>query len=227
MLIEVEDVGDRRALPELTAPARRWGAKNFDDWDELVNVIYDGYARAKEMPPFTGDPSQPPMYIVEVPEDQRNEFRAKRLSSDWIESMMIVYSPPAPRFTVTIAADLACKHCAQIVRDLPELNKLGIRVRVMAFPLAGPNSEVGRKTANVWCAADPRSALNEAVRNEVVEPATCAKPVVHLQYATAKQLGFIGSPTIVSESGEIIGGYLTPEEMLSQLEALQDTKKQQ
>lgn len=220
LVVDLEDV-DPSALPPMTAPVRRWGAKNFDSWDSLINMIYDGYAQARQpRPSRVVDASQPAESIADVPETEWAQFRAKRLRGEWIEEKMIVFSPAVTRYTVTIFADIACEHCRQIMRDIDELSRLGVRVRFLAFPLRGPNSDVGRRMADVWCAADPKGALRRAIFNEPLAHAKCDKAVVPLQYALARQLGFIGSPTIVTETGEVIGGYLTPMEMVSRLDAL-------
>jgi thiol:disulfide interchange protein DsbC len=80
--------------------------------------------------------------------------------------------------------------------------------------------------SNVWCAS-PKArpeALRRAMLGELVPASDCSSETVVYQYALAKRLGLIGSPNIITDDGEIIGGYLTPDQLLERLQATGPTK---
>jgi hypothetical protein len=215
--VELEDA-DPEQLSPMTPPAKRWGAKNFTAADNLANNIYDDYAQfRKPRTPRSADPSAPKEFISDVPPAEWAKFRAKRLQG-WVESTAITFEPKEVRHTINVFADISCEHCQQMEKDLEQLSNLGIRVRFFAYPLAGPNSTIGRKMADVWCAPDPQSSLRLALLDQSVPSAKCSKPVVPFHFALARQLELAGSPAVLDENGNVIGGYLQPNALLRMLE---------
>ena len=78
------------------------------------------------------------------------------------ESDMLVFSPKNPLYTITVFTDVDCQYCRKLHSDMPELNKLGVRVRYLFFPRTGPNTESWRKAEVVWCSVDRNDALTRA-----------------------------------------------------------------
>jgi hypothetical protein len=217
LAVELEGAAPEQ-LPQMTPPAKPWGAKDFTAADNLARNVYEEYAQyRKPRPAHVPDPSAPKELISDVPPEEWNRFRARRLEG-WPEESAITFEPAVLRHTITVFADVTCEHCVQIAKDLDELNKRGIRVRFLAYPLAGPNTPVGRRMEDIWCASDPKSAFKSAMLNEPIAPAHCSKPIVPFHYALARQLGLPGSPAILNERGELIGGYLPPDELQRALE---------
>jgi len=212
--LELEGI-EAAALPAMTAPERRWGAKDFRADDNLTNNIYDVYSslRKGQSASAVADQSAPKEFIGDVPQAEWAQFRAERVRGV-PEQGMIVFASTAPKHTVTIFADITCEHCEALVRDMDELNRLGVRVQLLAYPLSGPNSDTGKKMADVWCAADPKEAFRRAVQKQPISPAKCEQPIVALDYALARQLGIVGSPGIISEDGRVTG-YLPPKELVA------------
>jgi thiol:disulfide interchange protein DsbC len=98
-------------------------------------------------------------------------------------------------------------------------NKEGIAVDYLAWPREGVTTTSGRPTptytemVSVWCAADRGKAFTEAKEGHTPKPVTCTNPVKS-QFDLGMKLGVTGTPTIITEDGTVIGGYLTPEQML-------------
>jgi thiol:disulfide interchange protein DsbC len=130
---------------------------------------------------------------------------------------MIIFEPESVKHTITVFADSACKHCRQIMLDVPALNSAGVRVRFLAYPLSGPYSAEGRKMAHVWCTPDRRTAFTRLMTQQPVAPRSCEPDFVLYHYALAKKLGLSGTPAIIGEDGEIIGGYRTSDQLLAEL----------
>ena len=133
------------------------------------------------------------------------------------EANMVVFEPDAVKHTVTVFTDVDCGYCARLHRQMADYNRLGIRIRYTAFPRAGVGSNTWDKMVSVWCASDQHKAMTDAKAGIEIAVARCDNPVRD-QYETGKAIGVTGTPAIVLESGELIPGYVPPEELLSRLD---------
>jgi thiol:disulfide interchange protein DsbC len=140
--------------------------------------------------------------LAKVPADQR-----------------IVFAPPHPKYRVTVFTDVTCPYCRVLHEHMAAFNKEGIAVDYLAWPREGVTTTSGRPTptytemVSVWCAADRGKAFTEAKEGHTPKPVTCTNPVKS-QFDLGMKLGVTGTPTIITEDGTVIGGYLTPEQML-------------
>ena len=146
--------------------------------------------------------------------ERRNQARAKVLAS-MREDQMIIFSPERPTATVTVFTDVDCGYCRQFHSHVAELNKLGVKVRYVPFPRTGPGTESWAKAESVWCAADRKDALTRAKKGETVKSKKCGDAVLKMGYQTGEDFGLDGTPAIYTQSGEYIGGYLTPEQLIA------------
>jgi thiol:disulfide interchange protein DsbC len=121
------------------------------------------------------------------------------------------------KHTITVFTDVECIYCRKLHSEIEELNRLGVRVRYLAYPRTGPGTEDWRKMETVWCAKDRKTAITQAKLGKPVSAPSCAAPVKK-QYELGEQLGVRGTPAILTMSGEYIGGYLPPAQILQQLE---------
>ena len=128
----------------------------------------------------------------------------------------LVLAPAGPGgHVLTGFTDIDCTYCRRLHQEMAELNRLGIRVRYLMFPRGGPDSDSWRQAEAVWCSTDRRDALTRAKRGETIKAGRCKTPVAG-HYELGQQLGIRGTPGIISDSGEYIGGYL-PAAQLAQL----------
>lgn len=134
------------------------------------------------------------------------------------ESEMIVFAPPPElaRTSITVFTDIDCSYCRKLHQEVPELNRLGIAVRYLAYPRAGIGSESYNKAVSAWCADNPQLALTKAKAGQAIEQATCANPVAS-QYALGDAFGVTGTPAIVYENGTLQSGYLPADQMAIRL----------
>jgi thiol:disulfide interchange protein DsbC len=133
----------------------------------------------------------------------------------------IVFGPKGPvRHTITIFTDVDCGYCRKLHGEMAEYNKLGIRVRYAAYPRSGPGTESWTKMESVWCATDRRDALTRAKQGETPKPMKCSSNIVANQFKLGEKLGVNGTPAIMTEDGDYIGGYLPPEKLIAHLEEL-------
>jgi thiol:disulfide interchange protein DsbC len=130
---------------------------------------------------------------------------------------MIIFKAADLKHQVTIFTDVDCGYCAKLHRQMAEYNDLGIEIRYLAFPRAGIGSKSYHTTVSVWCSDDPRQAIGLAKARRPVASKTCPNPVER-HFETGRMLGVNGTPTIITQDGTIIPGYVPPEQMFQQLE---------
>ncbi|ORT50533.1 thiol:disulfide interchange protein [Vibrio sp. qd031] len=136
---------------------------------------------------------------------------------------MIEYKAEDEKHVVTVFTDITCGYCTKLHRNMKEYNDLGITVRYLAFPRAGDTSDVGTAMANIWCATDPKQAMNQSkLRSEFISETEVkdkdCRAMVSEQYQLGRTIGVNGTPAIYTESGINIGGYLDPDVMLNRLQ---------
>ena len=154
--------------------------------------------------------------------ERRSAARAKALAAA-AEDQMIVFSPANPKMTVTVFTDIDCGFCRRFHSQIAEINKAGVRVRYMMFPRTGPGTESWRKAEAVWCAKDRREALTRAKRGEEVKSKSCAEAAsLKSQWAFGEDLGVEGTPAIFTQTGDYVGGFMTPDQLV---QAVQETQK--
>jgi hypothetical protein len=201
---------DWLTLPAMTAMQPEAVKSNM--WASIDDEIYMNYTAARAQP---REPEQAhsPLSLADMTTIRKNEIARRS------EEEMIVFEPAKAEHTVTVFMDVDCKHCAQLYKDMKQVNDLGIRVRLLGYPQTGPDTPSWNKTESIWCASDRRGALGKVFNKEPLPPASCGTEAVIWHYALAKQLGIVGSPIILDDRGEIVGGYDTPQHLLQALNA--------
>ncbi|BFU59500.1 MULTISPECIES: bifunctional protein-disulfide isomerase/oxidoreductase DsbC [Rodentibacter] len=172
--------------------------------------------------------------IIYVTEDGKYAFQGKlyeltdkgpvdvagKLLMDKLNSYkneMIVYPAKNEKHVVTVFMDITCHYCHLLHKQLKEYNDLGITVRYLAFPRGGMKTETAKQMEAIWTAKDPVFALNEAEKGNL--PKEVKTPsMVKKHYELGIQFGVNGTPSIITSSGELIGGYLKPADLLAALE---------
>jgi len=158
-----------------------------------------------------------PTGFVNATEKARTGER-KALLDSLDESQMIVFAPPQEKLkaTITVFTDIDCGYCRKLHQEVPELNRLGIAVRYLAYPRAGAGSVSWNKAISSWCADNPKIALTKAKRGEEIGEATCDNPVA-AHYELGGAFGVTGTPAVVLEDGQLQPGYLPAADMARRL----------
>jgi thiol:disulfide interchange protein DsbC len=134
------------------------------------------------------------------------------------EASMIIYEPDGEvKHTITTFTDIDCPYCRKMHREMPLLNRMGIRVRYMLFPRAGVASNSYQKAVSVWCAEDQQGELTKAKSGAIPEVRECEHPVRE-HMALARRLGLQGTPYTITDTGRAIGGYVPAPELLESLD---------
>jgi thiol:disulfide interchange protein DsbC len=170
---------------------------------------------------FIGDLYNVPNHS-NLTEAHRRVLREKLIDSI-PESRMVIFSPPDPKYTVTVFTDVDCAYCRELHRQIADYNRLGVRVRYIFYPRTGPNTESWHKAEQVWCSADRKSALTRAKLGQALDAKPCDDTPVAQEYALGRAIGLEGTPGIVASNGAMIGGYLPPQALVEQLAQQQAT----
>lgn len=128
---------------------------------------------------------------------------------------MVIFAAKQPKTHITVFTDTDCGYCQKLHSEVPELNRLGVEVRYVAFPRQGLESPAYKELVSVWCAKDRQAAMNLAKTRQEVPAAECDNPVAK-QYALGQMIGVNGTPAIVLANGKLIPGY-QPAAQLSKL----------
>ncbi|MFZ3202634.1 MAG: thioredoxin fold domain-containing protein [Pseudomonas sp.] len=119
---------------------------------------------------------------------------------------MVIFAAEQAKTHITVFTDTDCGYCQKLHSEVPELNRLGVEVRYVAFPRQGLQSPAYKELVSVWCAKDRQGAMNLAKTRQEVPAAECDNPVAK-QYALGQMIGVSGTPAIVLANGKLIPGY--------------------
>ena len=144
----------------------------------------------------------------------RNEARSGYLDQIAGESA-VVFAAEDSRHTVTVFTDIDCGFCRKLHQQMGAYNKLGISVRYLFFPRSGPATESWYKAESVWCAEDRNQALTQAKAGMPLPPAQCEDTPVARHYALVNELGLRGTPAIFTDSGDLLVGYRSPDDLIA------------
>jgi thiol:disulfide interchange protein DsbC len=153
--------------------------------------------------------------LENVSEEKRSAERKKTIE-DYQRKGVISYPADNEKARVSVFTDIDCPYCRKFHDSLSELNALGISVDYYAFPRGGPETSSWPKHEAVWCSDDPAASLSLAKNSMDISPISCDNPVAE-HYALGVLVGVTGTPSIVLDGGEMIGGLIPPEELAKAL----------
>jgi thiol:disulfide interchange protein DsbC len=157
----------------------------------------------------------------------RTSGRAKALAA-LDKEQLIVFRPKdkETKFVITAFTDIDCGYCRKLHSEIKQYNDLGIEVRYAAFPRSGLQTPSYFKAVSVWCAKDRNNAmtiakggakLEELEKLAQVENNKTCKDAIARQLNTAREVGVTGTPSLFTESGQIIPGYVPAERLIKML----------
>ncbi len=129
----------------------------------------------------------------------------------------IIYKAKNEKYKVTIFTDVSCPYCTKIHHAVPKFNDLGITVEYLAFPRAGIGSRTAKQMQNVWCAENRTVALDKAKLNDDFPSKSCEGNQVAQHYKLGEEIGIQATPTVVLSDGEVLPGYIKPNELIKYL----------
>ena len=133
------------------------------------------------------------------------------------QNEMVIFKAKNEKYTINVFTDVDCGVCRKLHKEVPELNKLGITVRYLAYPRAGIGSSSYDKLVSIWCADDQQLAMDNAKLKRQFSSKSCENPVA-TQYQMTQKLGLTGTPALILSDGELIAGYAQYDVLYKHLE---------
>ena len=168
------------------------------------------YATADVAHFLTGDMfAVVPGGFINIAEQEREIDRAKVMAGLNQEQQIIFDATEQPaKAVVTVFTDVDCYYCQKLHQEVPDLNRLGIEVRYMAYPRAGIGSESYKKIASAWCADDQQLAMTKLKNRQPIANNVCADNPVAEHFKLGHQLGVTGTPALITDQGRLMPGYM-------------------
>jgi thiol:disulfide interchange protein DsbC len=154
----------------------------------------------------------------DLTESAKAEVRRELLAKADSKSQ-ITFAPVETKYDLTVFTDIDCGYCRKLHAQIDEYNQQGIAIHYMAFPRAGIGSHSYEKAVSVWCASDQRSAMTQAKLGAEPDPAQCDNPI-EAQYQLGRELGVTGTPSLLTADGQMIPGYVPPEQLRARLDQM-------
>jgi thiol:disulfide interchange protein DsbC len=152
----------------------------------------------------------------DLTENKRRDQRLKMLATI-PESQMVIFGPQNAKHTITVFTDMDCAYCRKLHSQIADYNKLGIKVRYIAYPRSGPNTASWSKAEQVWCATDRQTALTDAKLGKTLTDKVCPDNPVAKEYELGQQFNLAGTPTLILGNGEMVPGYMPPPDLAQEL----------
>jgi len=124
----------------------------------------------------------------------------------------VVFKADDERYLVTVFTDIDCPYCAKLHNEMSAYNELGISIQYLMFPRAGPGTASFEKAVSMWCAEDNRQAMTDAKQRKPIESLVCENPISQ-QYTLGQTIGVRGTPALITDTGEMIPGFVPPKKL--------------
>lgn len=156
--------------------------------------------------------------IYEVTKDGVANVTHKALLAELnkLEPEMIIYPAKQQKYMVTVFSDITCHYCQKLHTQLKEYNDLGITVRYLAFPRAGLNDDVSKQMEAIWAVKDRQFAIDQAFKGNLPKERK-AVDLIRKHYELGVKFGVRGTPSMVTQDGTFLRGYLPPKDLLEVL----------
>jgi thiol:disulfide interchange protein DsbC len=131
---------------------------------------------------------------------------------------MITFSPSDYQHTVTIFTDIDCGYCRKFHQEIEGVMEEGIRVQYISFPRGGPESDSWYKAQKVWCSENRQQAITQAKQGKELLNDLCSSDPVQEHYNLGLKFNVRGTPTMLTDKGEIIVGYMSAARLRERLD---------
>ena len=139
------------------------------------------------------------------------------LDSELSEKDFITFAATDEKHVITVFTDVDCGYCRKFHGEIEDYNAQGITVNYVAFPRSGLESESYNKIVSAWCSIDPKGTLTALKEGRDPALKLCQDHPVEDHYLLGQRIGITGTPAIISSSGDLLPGYLSPMELLKKL----------
>ena len=156
--------------------------------------------------------------IINITNEETKSRRVDLLSSI-PSNELIIFKSKNEISAITVFTDVDCGYCRKLHSQISEYNKVGITVKYAAFPRSGIGTQTFTRMVGAWCADDPKKVITDLKNDKKLNLDFCDDQPIAKHYVIGQKLGISGTPAIITPDGELIPGYVSPEELLSRLKA--------
>ena len=149
--------------------------------------------------------------------DEINLKRKSILDEALSEGDFITFKSDNEKHRVIIFTDVDCGYCRKFHNEINDFNDLGITVNYVAFPRSGLASDSYNKIVTAWCSTDAKATLTKMKQGIDVQLSMCQDHPVEKHFLLGQKIGITGTPAIIKSNGELLPGYLPPEELITRL----------
>ncbi len=134
------------------------------------------------------------------------------------EAQLITYPATTPeKAVIYVATDVNCPYCRMLHKQMPMLNKKGVTIKTIGYPIYEQSPEQMR---GIWCQADEssrRKALDNAMLkgNMTPAPANCSTDYVTPNREKSAGLAVIATPAIYRDDGVLFQASFESPEFLA------------
>ena len=134
------------------------------------------------------------------------------------EENYIVFPAKDKKHSITVFTDIDCSWCRKMHSEIDALNDSGIEVKYLLRPRSGQQSKSWQKADAVLCSKNQQKNLTRSKQGMDITMKTCEDSPVMANVAIAQELGFMGTPVVLSENGTQLGGYIEAAQLLKKLD---------
>ena len=149
--------------------------------------------------------------------DKDISIRRQSLMQEIKTSELISFESKRQQYDLTVFTDVDCGYCRKLHKEIKQYNDLGITIRYAAFPRSGLGTDAFTKMVGAWCSADSKKAITNLKDGKNPNLTFCDSQPVAKHYAIGKKLGVKGTPAIITETGDLLPGYYSAEDLLKKL----------
>ena len=222
LVAAAEDPSDVRTQVELALPHLRIAAVSPTALSGFYEVKISGrdsvfHVDGEVAHIFAGD-----MYsvtedgLVNLTELRREDRRREIFSNLEIGSTIVFPAHGNAKAVLNVFTDVTCPFCQKFHQEVRELNAAGVDIRYLAYPREGPDSDTYDLMVSAWCSENRQAAITRLNRGETIPANTCDNPV-WLHWELGQSIGVEGTPTLVTEFGRKISGYVTAADLTTML----------
>ena len=143
--------------------------------------------------------------------------RRQSLMQEIKTSELISFESKRQQYELTVFTDVDCGYCRKLHKEIKQYNDLGITIRYAAFPRSGLGTNAFTKMVGAWCSDDSKKAITNLKNGKNPSLSFCDSQPVAKHYAIGKKLGVTGTPAIITETGDLLPGYYSAEDLLKKL----------
>ena len=148
---------------------------------------------------------------------EKNYSKAKDMLQKIDEKSLIKFSPKEIKYKVYVFTDVDWGFCRKFHNQISSFLDQGIQVNYLAFPRSGTDSDTYKKMSIAWCSPNRQEVLTGLKKDKDFEQIDCEDNPIKTHFELAKSIDIQGTPTIISQSGFTIPGYIEAKELIKYL----------